>query len=96
MKSVQEIQSILIEHKPLLEERYGVKRIGIFGSFGRDEATAESDVDILVEFSRPVGWEFIDVKEYLEEILGINVDLVTTGALKPQIKDRILREVVFA
>ena len=96
MKSRNEIQSILIKHKPLLQEQYDVKRIGIFGSYVRDEATAGSDVDILVEFSQPVGWEFIDLKEYLEDVLGMKVDLVTTGALKPQIKERILREVVFA
>ena len=55
-----------------------------------------SDIDILVEFSEPVGWEFIDLKDFLEMILEIKVDLVTKNALKPQIRDRILNEVVYA
>ena len=53
-------------------------------------------MDILVEFYAPIGWEFIDLKEFLEEILGREVDLVTVGALKPQLRDKILKEVVYA
>ena len=70
-----------------------MKEIGIFGSIVRGEESGRSDVDILVEFSEPIGWEFIDLKEYLSEILGLEVDLVTVGALKPQQRDKILREV---
>ena len=55
-----------------------------------------SDIDILVEFSDPVEWEFIDLKEFLESLLEVKVDLVTKNALKPQIRDRILNEVVYA
>jgi uncharacterized protein len=88
-----EIESILISHKDIIAARFHVKDIGIFGSFARGEETEESDVDILVEFSAPVGWEFIDLKEYLQEILGRPVDLVTKNALKIQLKKRILEEV---
>lgn len=62
----------------------------------RGEQSEVSDVDILVQFCEPVGWEFLDLKEFLELILGTKVDLVTVNALKPQIKDKILKEVVYA
>ena len=88
-----EIESILKAHKDTLSASYHVQDIGVFGSFARGEETGKSDVDILVEFSEPVGWEFVDLKEYLEEILGRPVDLVTKKALKRQLKDKILEEV---
>ena len=72
-----------------------MKEIGIFGSFVREEEVEDSDVDILVDFSEPIGWEFFDLKELLVEILGREVDLVTVGGLRPQLKDRILQEVVY-
>ena len=96
MKKRQEIKETLKKVKPILQEKFKVKEIGIFGSYGRGEESEESDVDILVEFYEPIGWEFFDVKEFLEEILGRKVDLVTVRALKPQLRDRILKEVVYA
>lgn len=96
MKKREEIKEILKGFKPILRERFKVKQIGIFGSYVRGEESEESDVDILVEFSEPIGWEFIDLMEFLEKILGRKVDLVTVRALKPQIKDKILKEVVYA
>ena len=95
MPSREEIEARLKKHKPFLTERFKVKRIGLFGSYIRGEQTEGSDVDILVEFSTPIGWEFIDLKDFLESLLGLKVDLVTEGALKPQMKDRILQEVVY-
>jgi predicted nucleotidyltransferase len=89
------IEQVLKEQRSLLNRKFKVKRIGIFGSYTLDRATEESDVDLLVEFSEPVGWEFIDLHDYLEEILGRKVDLATVGALKPQLKDSILNEVVY-
>jgi len=62
----------------------------------RGEESESSDVDILVTFSEPIGWEFVDLKEYLEEILEKRVDLVSIGALKPQLREDILKEVVYA
>jgi len=96
MKSKKTIEKILKEYKSLLHDRYKVEKIGVFGSYARGEESGESDIDILVKFYEPVGWEFIDLKDFLEEILGRRVDLVTIKALKPQLKDEILREVVFA
>ncbi len=89
------VERKLKEHKPILEERYFVKRIGIFGSYARDEQKKESDVDIIVEFTSPVGFKFIELKLYLEEILDKKVDLVTPNALKPQIKESVLKEVSY-
>lgn len=78
-------------------ERLGVKSLSLFGSFARGEEKPTSDVDILVEFSRPVGYfAYMDVKEYLEKLLRRKVDLVTPDALKRQLRDRILSEAVRA
>ena len=78
-------------------ESFGVARVALFGSFARDEGRKDSDVDLLVEFGRPVGLiEFVRLRRRLVEIIGHPVDLVTPAALKPQLRDRILREAVLA
>jgi len=82
MKTLADIQRILSQHKDILRERFGVRRLAVFGSYARGEATPQSDVDILVEFERPIGWEIVDLHDYLEALLDMNVDLVTPGALK--------------
>ncbi len=81
-----------------IRERYGVARIGIFGSVVRDEATAASDVDILVEFrdGEETFDHFMDLKFYLEDLLGRRADLVIIDTLKPRIRGAILDEVVYA
>ncbi|HPC90512.1 MAG TPA: nucleotidyltransferase family protein [Methanothrix sp.] len=96
MKRLEEIQEILRQKKPLLEERFKVKEIGIFGSFVRGEETDTSDLDILVELEKPVGLiKFVGLQNYLSDELGEKVDLVMKGALKPRIKKSILSEVVY-
>jgi predicted nucleotidyltransferase len=71
--------------------------LSVFGSVARGEARPESDVDLLVEFSAPVGlFEFVRLRRFLEEILGARVDLVTPDALKPQLKQAVLREAIRA
>jgi len=78
-------------------ERFKVASISVFGSVARDEALESSDVDVLVEFSEPVGlFHFVRLKRYLEELLGARVDLVTPGALKAQMRERILSEAIRA
>ena len=85
---------ILASHEEALS-RLGVGSLALFGSVARDEAAPESDVDLMVEFSRPVGmFAFLKVKEYLEQVLGRPVDLVTRAALKPQPRERILAEAI--
>jgi predicted nucleotidyltransferase len=96
MKSLKEIQGILKSHKSKLKSKFKVEKVGIFGSYVRGKQTKISDIDLLVKLTEPIGWEFIDLKEYLEKILGVKVDVVTINALKPQLKDIILNEVVYA
>jgi predicted nucleotidyltransferase len=89
-----EALKILTDHREELQE-FGVKRLAIFGSVARDEAGPESDVDVLVEFDKPVGiFEFLDLKTRLEELLGRPVDLATENGLKRQLRDRILEEAI--
>ncbi|RXG33336.1 nucleotidyltransferase [Methanohalophilus sp. WG1-DM] len=79
---------------PQLEDRYNVKYIGLFGSYVRGEQTTESDLDILVEFSKtPTLFQFINLENYLSDTLGIKVDLVMKDSLKPNIGKYILNEV---
>ena len=97
MKSLKEMKSLLEKLKPALKADFQVEAIGIFGSFIRGEQTGKSDVDILVEFSpdAEVGFfKFLDLEEFLSKKLGVKVDLVTKGALKPYIGERILQEVI--
>jgi predicted nucleotidyltransferase len=82
------------KHKAELANDYHVARLGVFGSVARGEATITSDVDILVEFTEDVDiFQFIKLQQYLSDLLGKKVDLVTPAALKPMIKDKIIREV---
>lgn len=79
-----------------LNKDFGVSKIGVFGSYARGKEEKNSDIDVLVEFDRPVNlFEFSRLKSFLSEQLGIQVDLVTPGALKPLIKDEILRSVAY-
>lgn len=92
----QEVLEILARHEEELRQ-YGVKSLSLFGSLSRGEDTAVSDIDLLVEFSRPVGMlAFIRLQHRLAEILGRRVDLVTSQALRPAWRERILSEAVHA
>ncbi|MHA1370653.1 MAG: nucleotidyltransferase family protein [Promethearchaeota archaeon] len=94
-KSLDEIKEIIKKHKKTLKEKYHIKEIGIFGSFVRGEAKEDSDVDILVEFEKPIGFfKFLQLEEYLSDLIGKKVDLVSKKALKPHIGKYILEEVV--
>jgi len=78
MKTLDEIKNVLREDKKYLKETYGVLDLQIFGSYARGEQTEDSDVDLLVTFSRPLGgFAFIDLADELEQILGMKVDLLT-------------------
>ncbi|MCH8556864.1 MAG: nucleotidyltransferase family protein [Balneolia bacterium] len=91
--TTDEVVKILTGLKAELKQRFGVTRIGFFGSFARNEPDRDSDVDILVELEEPLGWEFFEMLELLEEKLGKPVDLTTNTALKKQLRDSILKEV---
>lgn len=95
--NVNKIVDIIQKNRDFLSSQYNVKDIGIFGSVRRGQEKKTSDVDILVEFSKPVGmFKFIDLEKYLSILIGKKVDLVTKKALKPAIKEEILQEVIYA
>ncbi len=95
-KTRKEIFDLLSQNFLQMRNDYGVEQMGVFGSFIRGEQRSESDVDILVEFSRPVGMiDFIRIENRLQDLLGIKVDLVTRNALKKNIGQRILNEVQY-
>lgn len=94
--SREQIKKQINSQIPHLKTKYHIKKLGIFGSVARGEQNRQSDVDILVEFSAPIGlFDFMDVEQYLAEVLGKKVDLVTKRALKPIIKDEILKETIY-
>lgn len=95
MLSRTDIESRLQAIKPVLAEKFHVIRIGYFGSYVHGQQTSESDLDLLVEFSEPVGWAFFTLEKFLEQSFGLPVDLVTTDALKERIKDPILNQVIY-
>jgi predicted nucleotidyltransferase len=95
MISQNDILKKLSDLKPVLYRDYFVKQIGLFGSFSDDSYSEDSDIDLLVEFEKPIGWKFFSLEIYLENIFGRKIDLVTKNALKEQIKDRILNQVKF-
>jgi len=96
MRSIDEIRVVLRECLPEIREKYGVTSIGVFGSFARGDAGSDSDIDIIVELGRPIGWELVDLSDYLESRLHHKVDLVIKRALHPLIRDAILAEVQYA
>jgi len=92
----QEIIQIIRKSKPEIEAQYGVKRLGLFGSYVKEKQRKRSDIDILVTFKRDVDlFDFLDLREYLEKKLRARVDLVMESALKPAIGKRILSEVEY-
>jgi len=96
MKRVKEIEEILSRHKEALRERFKVKEIGIFGSYVRRGEEKESDLDILVEFEEVPGlFKFIELEDYLSDILEIKVDLVRKKALREELRDNILKETIY-
>jgi len=91
-----DILHVIREKQPELAARFTVRRIGVFGSFARESASAESDVDILVEMAEPTFDHYMDLKFYLEELLNRSVDLVIADTVKPRLRPIIGKEVVYA
>ncbi|PWR71738.1 nucleotidyltransferase family protein [Methanospirillum lacunae] len=88
---------LLRQSQPDLQEKFGVMKIGIFGSFARGEEQPDSDVDVLVTFQqgKKTFDNFMGTKFYLEDLFKRKVDLVTDAALKPLIRDPILKDVIY-
>jgi len=95
MNTQVDIENKLKELKPKLNQEYFVERIGYFGSYSRNEQNKDSDIDIIVYFRKPLGWEFFDLQELLEKELELKVDLVSEKALKDQLKQIILNSVKY-
>ncbi len=87
---------MLVEHRDELQQQFGVKSLALFGSVARDEATETSDVDVLVEFDRPIGlFHFIGTEQFIAQLLGVaKVDLIVRRAVLPELKVDILTEAV--
>jgi len=95
MKTISEIREELQDIKPYLQKAYSVKDIGVFGSYLRNEQKSDSDLDILVSFHEtPSLFKFIKLENYLSDRLKIKIDLVMETALKENLKELILGEVV--
>jgi predicted nucleotidyltransferase len=97
MKSLIEIQQTLREQQPYLAEKYGVRIVGMFGSYVRHEQRPDSDLDLLIDLERPARISLIglvELEDYLSQLLGVKVDLAIKTNLKRRIGARILQEVV--
>lgn len=97
MKSLNEIRQILRDQRPFLAEKYGVKVLGVFGSYIRHEERPDSDLDILIELDDPPRISLIglvELEDYLSQLLGIKVDLAIKKNLKKRIGIRILEETI--
>ncbi len=95
MDALSNIVQILKELKPELTDKYHVSSIGLFGSIVRDDFTINSDVDIIVDFSQPVGVEFIDLANLIEDRIGKPVDLVSRNGVKPRYYQEIASEIIY-
>jgi uncharacterized protein len=89
------VLEILRQKNAELTKKFGVKSLSLFGSVARNEAASDSDVDLLVEFNRPVGYfGLFALQDYLEELLGCPVDLGTPDSLKPYIRERVMGNLI--
>lgn len=96
MKTRNEFVVALISLKGELESRFHVKSIGIFGSVARNENTDTSDLDLIVDFSEPVGmFKFLELRDYLRLALDTDIDLTTPRALKPAIRQTVEKDVLY-
>lgn len=87
----------LKEMKEELRERYHVRSVGIFGSYSKHQQTEQSDLDLVVEFEKPIGiLAFVHLRDLISDRLNIKVDLVTPDGLHPLIREKVMHEVVYA
>lgn len=96
MQTVEQLKATLALHKEELREKFKVKEIGLFGSYVRREQKKKSDVDVLVTFYETIDlFTFVELENYLSDILRVKVDLVMKEGIKPRLKERILSEAVY-
>jgi uncharacterized protein len=96
MNTKDHIMEILGGEMPFLRSKYGVIKCGLFGSYSVGRAGEGSDIDLLVQFERPIGFfAFMELEDFLSERLGTKVDLVAEDALKPLIKPYVMETIVY-
>ena len=95
MRSLTEIKDTLKSNKLRLTEKYGLSLLAIFGSYGRGQQTETSDIDILVDFQKPIGVDFIDLANELEKLLKAKVDLVSKNGIRPQYLKQIEQDLSY-
>jgi predicted nucleotidyltransferase len=95
MNNLNNIKKTLSQHKNTLLKRYPIKSIAIFGSYSKNEQKKHSDIDILVEFNGPIGIEFIDLAEELENILHSKVDLISKNGIKTSYYNYIEKDLIY-
>jgi len=96
MKTIEEIKEILTDHKHELRDHFRVKELGVFGSYVRGQQKEKSDIDLLVEFERPVSLlGLVSLENHLSDLLRIKVDLVPKGDVRPELKEGIIKEVIY-
>jgi predicted nucleotidyltransferase len=93
---LQTILNKLRQHKPELQRKYPVSKLGVFGSYARGEATEESDIDIAVEITGPMGLNFIEMADELENLFGKKTDVVPLRSIKPQYLQSVQKDIVYA
>jgi predicted nucleotidyltransferase len=96
MKTLEEIKKKLKEKSVTLNKQYHVRTIGIFGSYARGEQGKKSDLDILIEFEKPVSLlGLVSLENSLSDFLGIKIDLTPSDDIRPELRERILKEVIY-
>jgi predicted nucleotidyltransferase len=96
MKTKDDVLKILSDRKTLLLQSYQISGLGLFGSYARGSQTESSDVDVLVDYEKaPSLFKLLELRDYLSDLLGMKVDIVTRNGLKPRIRERVLAEVIY-
>jgi predicted nucleotidyltransferase len=96
MKTLDEIKQIVAQNKDELRRRYKVREVGVFGSYVRGNQKKGSDIDILVDFDGPVSLlKLVSLENHLADIIGASVDVIPKEDVRPELKQTILREVVY-
>lgn len=93
MLSIEEIIKLLRANHSHLAAEYGVKRMGLFGSYAKGQPGEASDVDVVVEFERPIGFKFVELAEHLERLLGRKVDVLTPVGIQRIRIPRVARDI---
>ncbi len=95
MYTLQEVLEKLRDYKPELQRKYPVSQFGVFGSYARGEATPESDIDIAVEITGPMGLNFVAMADEIEGLFGIKTDVIPKRSIKPEYLANVENDIVY-